>query len=136
MIEEILSKYELTPTQVLPTSWHNICSFITTCELHDLTCSARAFSLLYTIQRALKESGDLGWYFFNYRSRFMTAIEKKSKVKHWKYDFLFVRRESGWGNIPDWNEGKPVKNPFGEPMAEERKTARYFQFYMWEDDKP
>ena len=60
----------------------------------------------------------------------------KSNVKHWKYDFLFVRRESGWGDVTDWNEGKPVRNPFGEPTTEERKTARYFQFYIQEDDKP
>ncbi|KAJ8419789.1 hypothetical protein Cgig2_010900 [Carnegiea gigantea] len=28
------------------------------------------------------------------RPGFVTAIEKKLKVKHWKYDFLFIRRES------------------------------------------
>ena len=51
---------------------------------------------------------------------FMTAIEKKSKVRYWKYDFLFLRRTSGWGDVPDWNEGKLVRNPFREPTAEER----------------
>ena len=51
----------------------------------------------------------------------MTAIEKKSKVKHWKYDFLFVRRELGWGNIPNLNEGKPIRNPFGEPTVRTRR---------------
>jgi len=25
----------------------------------------------------------------------MTAIEKKSKLKNWKYDFLFIHRETG-----------------------------------------
>ncbi|KAJ8438015.1 LOW QUALITY PROTEIN: hypothetical protein Cgig2_029996 [Carnegiea gigantea] len=94
VIEEILDKYELAPTQVVPTSWHNICSFIATCELHSLTYSARVFSLVHAIQRASKETGDLGWYCFNNRQGFMTAIKKKSKVKHWKYDFLFVHRES------------------------------------------
>ena len=34
------------------------------------------------------------------------------------------------------NEGKPIRNPFGEPTAEERKTACYFHYYIWEDDKP
>ncbi|KAJ8431148.1 hypothetical protein Cgig2_026745 [Carnegiea gigantea] len=87
-------------------------------------------------QKAPKETGDFGWYYFNNRLGFMTAIEKKSEVKHWKYDFLFVRRESGWENVPDWNEGKPVRNPFGEPMAEERKMACYFQFYIRKEDKP
>ena len=37
VIEDILNKYELAPTQVVPMSWYNICSFITTCELHGLT---------------------------------------------------------------------------------------------------
>lgn len=31
----------------------------------------------------------------------MTAIKKKSKVKNWKYDFPFVRREVGWGDLLD-----------------------------------
>jgi len=131
VIREILNKYELPPVQVVPTSWHNICSFIATCELHGLTCSARVLGLIYTVQKAPKETGG-----FNNRLGFMTAIEKKSKVKHWKYDFLFLHRESSWGDVPNWNEGKPVRNPFGEPTADERRTARYFQFYIRENDKP
>jgi len=77
--------------QVVPTSWHNICSFIVTFELCGLTLTTRAFSLVHLVQRAPKETGDLRWYCFNNRSGFMTAIEKKSKVKYLKYDFLFVR---------------------------------------------
>jgi len=57
-------------------------------------------------------------------------------VDHWKYNFLFVRQDSGWGDVPDWNECKPLSNPFGEPTAEERKMAHYFQFYIREDDRP
>ncbi|KAJ8448735.1 hypothetical protein Cgig2_011356 [Carnegiea gigantea] len=100
-VKEILNKYELAPAQVVPTSWHNICSFIATCELRYLICSAWAFGLVYAVQKAPKEIGDLGSDRFNNRSGFMTAIEKKSKVKHWKYDFVFLRRESGWGDVPD-----------------------------------
>jgi len=40
VIKEILNKYELAPAQIVPTSWHNICSFIVTCKLCGLTCSA------------------------------------------------------------------------------------------------
>ena len=29
-----------------------------------------------------------------------------------------------------------MRNPFGEPMANERRTAAYFQFYIREDNKP
>jgi len=29
-----------------------------------------------------------------------------------------------------------VRHPFGEPTADERRTARYFQFYIHKDDKP
>ena len=82
VIVEILNKYELVPVQVVPTSWHNICSYIATCELSDLTYSARAFSLVHTVQWAPKETGDLGWSRFNNRLGFMTTIERKSKVKH------------------------------------------------------
>ncbi|KAJ8435431.1 hypothetical protein Cgig2_013929 [Carnegiea gigantea] len=67
VIEETLNKYELAPAQVMPTSWHNIRSFIATCERRGLTCSAQAFSLLHTVQRAPKETGDLGWYCSNNR---------------------------------------------------------------------
>ncbi|KAJ8433142.1 hypothetical protein Cgig2_007106 [Carnegiea gigantea] len=136
VIMEILNKYELAPAQVMPTSWHNICSFIATCELRGLTCSAWVFNLVHTVQKAPKETGDLRWCYFNNRPGFITTIEKKSKVKYWKHDFLFLRRESGWGDDPDWNENKPVRNSFGEPTAEERRTTRYFQFYIREDDKP
>jgi len=34
------------------------------------------------------------------------------------------------------NEGKPVRNPFGAPTAEEKKTARYFHYFVREDDEP
>jgi len=57
VIREILNKYELAPAQIVPTSWHNVCFFIATCELRDLTYSARAFSLVHTVQRAPKETG-------------------------------------------------------------------------------
>ncbi|KAJ8428264.1 hypothetical protein Cgig2_000326 [Carnegiea gigantea] len=136
VIEDILTEYEQAPAKVVFTSWQNICSFITTCELHGLTCTAQVFNLVHTIQRALKETGDLGWHCFNNRQGYMTAIEKKSKVKHWKYGFLFIRWELGWGNIPDWNEGKPIKNPFRAPTAKEKKTAYYFLYFFQEDDKP
>ena len=82
VIEEILNKYELAPVQVVPTSWHNICSFIATCKLCGLTCSAQVFNLVHTIQRGPKETKDMEWYCFNNRSGFIMAIEKKSKVKH------------------------------------------------------
>ncbi|KAJ8429239.1 hypothetical protein Cgig2_026275 [Carnegiea gigantea] len=82
VIREILNKYELAPAQIVPTSWHNICSLIGTCELRGLACSARAFSLVHMVQKAHKETGDLGWYCFNNRPGFMTAIEKTLKLKY------------------------------------------------------
>ncbi|KAJ8429876.1 LOW QUALITY PROTEIN: hypothetical protein Cgig2_006776 [Carnegiea gigantea] len=53
--------------------------------------AALNYGLRFPLHAAPKEIGDLGWYCFNNRSGFMTAIEKKPKVKNWKYDFLFVR---------------------------------------------
>ncbi|KAJ8441091.1 hypothetical protein Cgig2_000352 [Carnegiea gigantea] len=82
VIEEILNKYEMAPAQVMPTSWHNICSFIMICDLRGLTCTACAFSLTHTVQKVPKETGHLGWYCFNNRPSFLMAIEKKSKVKY------------------------------------------------------
>jgi len=41
----------------------------------------------------------------------MTTIQKKSKLKYWKNDFHLLYRESGWGDVPDWNEGKPAPEP-------------------------
>jgi len=34
------------------------------------------------VQRARSETEDTGWYSFNKKKDFMTAIEKKSKVKN------------------------------------------------------
>ncbi|KAJ8429797.1 hypothetical protein Cgig2_015629 [Carnegiea gigantea] len=78
--EDILTKYELAPAQVVPTSWHSICSFIATCELRGLTYLARAFNLVHIVHSAPKKTRDLGCYCFNNRSGYMTAIEKKSKT--------------------------------------------------------
>ena len=125
---EILNKYELAPTQVMPTSWQNVFSFIVTCELRWLSCIGRAFHLVYTIQKAPSETGDIGWYNFNNRKGFMMTIEKKSKLKNLKYDFLFIHHATGLGELPDWNSGKPIQNPFGEPTSEGTKTARDYQY--------
>ena len=43
---------------------------------------------------------------------------------------------SGWGNIPDWNEGKLIRKPFRAATAEEKKTARYFYYFIQKDDRP
>ncbi|KAJ8435881.1 LOW QUALITY PROTEIN: hypothetical protein Cgig2_008421 [Carnegiea gigantea] len=39
VIVEILNKFELAHVQIVPTSWHNICSFIATCDLRGLACT-------------------------------------------------------------------------------------------------
>ncbi|KAJ8441270.1 hypothetical protein Cgig2_013685 [Carnegiea gigantea] len=81
VIVEILNKYELAPAQVVPMSWHNVCSFIATCELRGLSCIGWAFRLIHTIQKASSETKDTGWYSFNNRKGFMMAIGKKPKLK-------------------------------------------------------
>ena len=95
VILESLHKYELVPAQVVPTSWHNVCFFIVTCELCGLSYIGHAFGLVHTIQRALSEIGDTGWYSFNNMKSFMTLIEKKSKLKNRKEDFRLVHHETG-----------------------------------------
>lgn len=74
VIVEILNKYELAPSQVMPTSWHNVCSFIATCELHGLSCTCLALGLVHTMQKAPRETRDTGWYSFNNSKGFMTTI--------------------------------------------------------------
>jgi len=66
----------------------------------------------------------------------MAAIKKKSKVKNWKYYFLFIRRDAGWGVLPHWKDGKPVRNPFGEPIEDKSKTTCYFHYFVQEDTCP
>ena len=87
----------------MPTSWHNICFFIAICELRGLSCTSRVFGLVHAVLNATSETRETGWYSFNNRKGFMTAIEKKFKLKNWKYDFLFIHRAIGWGDLPDWN---------------------------------
>ena len=69
------------PAQIMRTSWHNMCSFITTYELHRLSCIGQAFGLVYTVQKALNETGATDWLSFNNRKDFRTSIKKKSKLK-------------------------------------------------------
>ncbi|KAJ8423520.1 hypothetical protein Cgig2_011981 [Carnegiea gigantea] len=61
---------------------------------YRLTCTGRAFAITHSIQRGPKETRDLRWYCFSNKKGFITAIEKNSKVKNWKYDFLFVQSEA------------------------------------------
>ena len=82
MIVDILNKYELAPAQIVPASWHNICSFIVTCELRGLTSIDCAFAQVHSVQKAPSEIEDLGWYCFNNKKGFMMAIKQKSKVKN------------------------------------------------------
>ena len=42
----------------------------------------------------------------------------------------------GWGDLPDWNDGKLLQNPYGEPTDAKKRTARYFHFYVQKDDRP
>ncbi|KAJ8431879.1 hypothetical protein Cgig2_001571 [Carnegiea gigantea] len=46
--------------KIVPASWNNIWSFIAACELRSLAYTARVFGLVHSIQRAPKETGDLG----------------------------------------------------------------------------
>jgi len=80
------------------------------------------------VKKASSEIGETGWYSFSNRKGFMTAIEKKSTLKNWKYDFLFMHRTTSWANLPNWNDGKMVRNLFREPTSEEREAAHYFQY--------
>ncbi|KAJ8429185.1 hypothetical protein Cgig2_028758 [Carnegiea gigantea] len=63
-----------------------------------------------------------------------TTLEKEYLLPA-RYAFV-IPEPDAIGSIPYWNEGKPIKNPFREPTAEEKKTARYFHYYVREDDKP
>ncbi|KAJ8426002.1 hypothetical protein Cgig2_006252 [Carnegiea gigantea] len=60
VILEILNKDELAPVQIMSTSWHYICSFVPTCKLRGLKCSARAFEMVYTAQKAPSEAEEMG----------------------------------------------------------------------------
>ncbi|KAJ8434359.1 hypothetical protein Cgig2_031605 [Carnegiea gigantea] len=59
VIVEILDKYKLALVQIVPMSWHNICSFVATCELRGLTCTGHTFELVHIVQRAPSETMDI-----------------------------------------------------------------------------
>ena len=61
----ICNRYNLAITQIVPTLWRNICSFITTCELYKLEYLAKAFGLVHTIQEALRDAEEARSYSFN-----------------------------------------------------------------------
>jgi len=60
VIPEIINKYKLALVQIMHTSWHNIYSFMLTCELRGLTCATRAFGLVYMVQKAPSEAEETG----------------------------------------------------------------------------
>jgi len=47
-----------------------------------------------------------------------------------------VPQETGWGDLPNWNEEKSIRNPYREPTDTEKRMARYFYFYVQEDAHP
>ena len=93
------TKFEVAVTQIIPTLFHNICSFIVTCELCGVLYSAHMFAQVHTIQKAPDEAGQAGWYFFNNKKGYMSAIERKSKLKNLKYNFIYIRCCGGWGTF-------------------------------------
>jgi len=46
---------------------------------------------VHIVQKVPDEVGEAGWFSFNNKKDLMSAIERKSKLKNWKYDFLFVK---------------------------------------------
>lgn len=44
VIYTICIRYKVAMAQIVPTSFHNICLFITTCELLNLKCIAHTFA--------------------------------------------------------------------------------------------
>jgi len=46
---DILNKYNLASVQIVPTSWHNTCSFTVTCEPHGLTYIDCAIEQVHSI---------------------------------------------------------------------------------------
>ena len=53
----------------------------------------------------------------------MLEIERKSKLRNWKYNVIYIQSREGWGEFPIWNEAKPITNPFGIPTRKEKKTT-------------
>jgi len=53
----------------------------------------------------------------------MIAIEKKSKLKNWKYNFLFIYREDKWVDVPDGNKDGPIRNSYNKPTMKEKVSV-------------
>jgi len=48
---------------------------------------------------------------------------------------LFIKETNG-ADVPNWNKDGLIKNPFSEPIGEEKATTQYFQYYILEEDWP
>jgi len=127
---EILRTYNISIAQIVPNAWASILSFVATCKLKRLECTALAFTYTYIIQRNSKNCGGKGWYRIIGRPGFLSALDKPSSIHGWKYRFVCVKKENGDWTIPIWNKWGPNKTwnkPRSTPNETEMATIDYFR---------
>ena len=80
VVIEILRTYDIAIAQLIPNAWASILSFVATCKLKCLECTALAFSYVHIIQRNSKNCGGKGWYRIIGRPGFISALNKPSSI--------------------------------------------------------
>jgi len=110
VVMEILRTYDISIAQLVLNAWASILSFVATCELKHLECTAVAFSYVHIIQRNIKICGGKGWYRIIGHPGFLSVLDKPSSIHGWKYQFVFVKKENEDWSIPIWNKRGPNKN--------------------------
>jgi len=113
VVMEILRTYDISIAQLVPNAWASILSFVATCKLKRLECTAVTFSYIHIIQRYSKKFRGKGWYRIIGRPEFLSALDKPSSIHGGKYGFVFVKKENGDWLSPIWNKrvlAKPGTN--------------------------
>ncbi|XP_021714828.1 uncharacterized protein LOC110682790 [Chenopodium quinoa] len=87
-IRKILKGYDLGVWQLTPNLWVNILSYITACELQNISPSFSAFAHMHYLSKA--PGGHGAWYTLSTLPQYLMSLDKVSKWSGWKDKFYLI----------------------------------------------
>ncbi|KAG8391020.1 hypothetical protein BUALT_Bualt01G0144600 [Buddleja alternifolia] len=118
-IVDIISGFEISPTQLVPNAYRIIICFIILMTRYGIEPTFSRFWSLYYITPSTKT--DLGFFYFSPRSGCKTIHKMPSSLGSWKEKFFFVEppRTKPWRMARPWRLEAPNIHELGEATFEE-----------------
>ncbi|KAM3207993.1 hypothetical protein ACQJBY_062964 [Aegilops geniculata] len=116
---EVLTYFNLAPTQLTPNSWRIMAGFLVLCRSADVPLSLAVFRRFFL----LHHKHEIAWYFFkSRRGSGLRFTGLPDSIKGWKSGFFFLHSTTPWPCPVEW--GKPSKSSLADPVlsAEDRET--------------